>query len=177
MDNLTKTIEALLFVSSKPLKVSYISKFLQVFEDEVNKSLEELKQLRKGTGIVLLQTDSTVQLATNPDLAETITRFLTQDLRENLTEAQLEVLTIIAYKKLISKAEIEAIRGVNSQYALRQLLMRGLVEKSASKTDQRAINYEVTTEFLQHLGINNLEELPNYTEFQSALTIQKTEQQ
>jgi chromosome segregation and condensation protein ScpB len=90
--------------------------------------------------------------------------FLNADLREALTDATIEVLAIIAYRQPISKAEIESIRGVNSQYSIRALLMRGLIEKVANPHDSRGAHYQVTTEFMQQLGITSIKDLPSFEE-------------
>ena len=76
----------------------------------------------------------------------------------------METLAIIIYRQPISKVEIENIRGVNSQYILRQLLIRGLIEKVASTTDRRSQNYQPTIELMQHLGIKDMKELPDFEE-------------
>jgi len=170
-ETLIRLLEAILFVSSKPLKATFLAKHLQVSPDEVRDALGVLFEQRIDKGVVLISAGDTYQLATNPELTESITNFLNADLREKLTDAQLEVLAIISYRGNISKAEIEAIRGVNSQYALRQLLMRGLVEKKPSPTDQRMLNYEVTTEFLEHFGIRTITELPEFEKISESVKL------
>lgn len=157
--NLLQVLESLLFVASHPLKTQELAKFANVSEQEVELALLELQNLKSETGVVLVHAGDKWQLATQPATVESVRRFLQSDLKEKLTDASLEVLSIIAYKQPISKAEIEAIRGVNSQYSLRLLLMRGLVDKTG---DSRQSRYQVTPDFLEFLGVQSISDLPDY---------------
>ncbi|QQS23328.1 SMC-Scp complex subunit ScpB [bacterium] len=164
MNSLTSQIESLLFVSNKPLTVKAIAKFTGAEPEAIAQSLQELAQLRANSGVVLLDTGNEYQLATNSDNSDLVRGFLNSDLRESLTDATVEVLAIIAYRQPISKAEIESIRGVNSQYSIRALLMRGLIEKIPNPQDSRSSLYQITTEFLQQLGITSIADLPSFDE-------------
>ncbi len=171
--DLTNKLESLLFVASKPLNTAQLAKFTDTSEDAVRTALKNLSIQRLNSGIVVLEMNDSWQLATNPDNVELVKTFLNSDLRENLTDATLEVLAIIAYRQPISKVEIESIRGVNSQYSLRQLLMRGLVEKTSG--DGRSTHYRLTTEFLQHMGLQAVEQLPEFQAFQDKLKLPERE--
>jgi segregation and condensation protein B len=160
--NLNSLIESLLFVSAKPLSVKQLSKILETESALVQKALDELVLARKDSGVVVLENNLEYQLATNSANSTTVKNFLNTELREKLTDATVEVLAIIAYRQPISKAEIEAIRGVNSQYSIRHLLMRGLIEKISNPSDQRSFLYQTTTEFLQHLGLTTTKDLPEF---------------
>src|SRR3989338_5287183 len=162
MEQLLSKIESLLFVSSKPLHIKQLSKFLQSPDDEVRSALLELQKTRKHAGVILLEANGYWQMATHGENVDVVKNFLNSDLREKLTDATVEVLSIIAYRQPISKAETEAIRGVNSQYSIRHLLMRGLIEKIPNPNDARGSLYQVTTEFLQHLGIQSIADLPAF---------------
>ncbi len=130
--------------------------------------------MRSGSGVVLLEAPEGFQLATNSSNSDLVKAFLNADLRESLTEATVEVLAIIAYRQPISKAEIEAIRGVNSQYSLRSLLMRGLIEKVPNPNDARGSMYKITTEFLMQLGITSVNDLPDFEELVSKIQLPET---
>lgn len=160
--NLASKIESLLFVSNKPIKAAAMAKILESPEAEVKAALSELAGERKDSGIVLLEAPEGWQLATNSVNSTQVKNFLNSELREKLTDATVETLAIIAYRQPISKAEIEAIRGVNCQYSIRQLLMRGLVEKIPNPNDARGSLYQITTEFLQHLGLTSINDLPDF---------------
>ncbi len=162
MNQLTSQIESLLFVASKPLSLKQLVKFTGASAENVAVALQELAQLRANSGVVLLDTGSEYQLATHRENSNIVKDFLNSDLRESLTDATTEVLAIIAYRQPISKAEIESIRGVNSQYSIRALLMRGLIEKIPNPLDSRSSLYQITTEFLQQLGLTSINDLPSF---------------
>ena len=161
---LKNIIESLLFVSGKPLTTKELCKLLEQEPAAVQLALDQLVSEKKGSGVVVLDNDGEYQMASNSAYSTAVKNFLNAELREKLTDATVEVLAIIAYRQPISKAEIEAIRGVNSQYSLRQLLIRGLIEKIPNPHDARGSLYQTTTEFLQHLGLVSVKDLP---EFQS----------
>lgn len=174
MQELISQIESLLFVSNKPLSLKQLIKFTGASEADVLVAVTELSIMRQESGVVLLSAPDGYQLATNSANTETVKNFLNADLREALTEATVEVLAIIAYRQPISKAEIESIRGVNSQYSLRSLLMRGLIEKIPNPNDARGMLYQVTSEFLQQMGIISTDVLPDFDELVSKIKLPET---
>ena len=111
----------------------------------------------------MLSTASEYQLVSSPENKTVAEHFIKAELSGELTRPQLETLTVISYCGPITKPEIEQIRGVNCSLILRNLLMRGLVKESDKETNLLP-SYEVTMEYLQHLGINSLSELPDYSE-------------
>ncbi len=174
MPDLKSQLESILFVSNKPLQAKALAKLLALDESAVKAALRELAAERKDSGILILEADEGFQLATNSANAEVIKTFLNTDLREHLTDASIEVLAIIAYRQPISRAEIEAIRGVNSQYSVRALLIRGLIEKIPDPHDGRANLYQITTEFLQHLGLTTIADLPEFGELAGQVKLPET---
>lgn len=172
---LSSKIESILFVSNRPLDTKTLSKILGETEENIKSACLELQAAKRESGVVLLNVnDNAFQLATNSENSELVTKFLNSDLREKLTDATVEVLTIIAYRQPISRSEIEAIRGVNSQYSIRHLLMRGLIEKAPATSEARAMQYQVTTEFLQHLGIQNVKDLPSFEDLVANIKLPET---
>lgn len=161
-ENISSQIESLLFVSNQPLTVKDLSKFLNQSPEVIIPALEQLVISRQHGGVIILDNNGEYQMATHADNSTVVKNFLNAELREKLTDASIEVLGIIAYRQPISKAEIEAIRGVNSQYSLRHLLMRGLIEKAPSPHDARSVVYQTTTEFLSHLGMQSIKDLPEF---------------
>lgn len=155
-------IESLLFASSKPLKIKDFCKLLEKTPEEIQPAMDELIAEKKTSGVVVLDNNGEYQLTTNSANSTIVKNFLNTELREKLTDATVEVLGIIAYRQPLSKAEIEAIRGVNSQYSIRHLLMRGLIEKTPNPSDARSFLYQTTTEFLQHLGLTSMKDLPEF---------------
>jgi len=162
--NLKQTIEALLFSATRPVSLGELEKITKKTKQEVLEALSALEELRKDSGIVLLEQNHRYLLATHPEASKEVKTFLNSELREGLSEAALETLSIVTYKQPVSKAEIEAIRGVNSQYTIRLLMMRGLIEKTKSRSDHRVQLYRTTHEFLQHLGITSIKDLPRFEE-------------
>ncbi len=163
-ETLKSQLESILFVSNKPLSSKQLAKFTDSEAGLVKQALTELVTERKNNGVVILEANDSYQMATHSANSELVKGFLNSDLREKLTDATVEVLAIVAYRQPISKSEIEAIRGVNSQYSIRHLLMRGLIEKSSNPQDGRSNYYQITTEFLQQLGITRIEDLPEFNE-------------
>jgi len=173
-EQLISILEALLFVSGRPLRAKDLAKILELPEAEIKTALESLTVKRKEGGIILLENNGEYQLSTNSKYSTQVKNFLNAELREKLTDATVEVLAIIAYRQPISKAELEAIRGVNSQYSIRNLLMRGLVEKIPNPNDARSFLYQTTTEFLMHLGMNSVKELPEFEKLVENIKLPQT---
>lgn len=164
-------IESILFVASKPLSVKTIAKALGADAAEVKDTIEQLraKYNRKDSGIHLFVDGDpsagsgqvTVQLGTNPENAEAIEGFITEEATGELTKPQLETLTVVAYRSPITRPELEQIRGVNCAIILRNLLMRGLIEEKEDAEKLLTV-YTVSFEALRHLGITSVRELPGY---------------
>ncbi len=171
---LKQKIESILFVAGKPLTVKDFSKILEQQSFAIQSALDELVNERKDSGVVVLENNGEYQLSTNSENSTIVKDFLNTDLREKLTDATVEVLAIIAYRQPISKAEIEAIRGVNSQYSVRHLLMRGMVEKVSNPNDARSSLYQTTTEFLQHLGLTSVKDLPEFEKLVENIKLPET---
>ena len=163
---LNRTVEAILFASGKPVPLSLLKTALGITAAEVEKNIEELKKKfnTPESGIHVLTLEGKVQLVSNPEEGERVAGFLKQELSGELTRPSLETLTIIAYRGPITKPEIEQIRGVNCSLILRNLLMRGLIEENEDKTRLQPV-YAVSPDFLRHLGLHDLGELPEYATF------------
>lgn len=160
MNKLTKKIEALLFVAGQELSVQKLSKITNATQEEVMISLEEIDK-KFIDGVVLLKNENKYRLATHPEIADTIAEYLHADVTGELTKAQLETLTIIAYRGPIIKTEIEMIRGVNCTVVLRNLMMRGYVEEQDGVLEP---SYIITLDFLRYLGVSSVSELPQFEE-------------
>src|SRR3989338_4626250 len=149
-NNLKNAIEAILFVAGSPVSSNELAKILETPIEEVKVAIQELKEELRSRGIVITEANDTFQMTTNSSVSTQVKNYLQGQLREKLTEATIETLSVIAYKQPVSRAEIEAVRGVNSQYVLRLLLQRGLIEKTSSSTDARVLLYKTTHEFFHH---------------------------
>ena len=160
-------IESLLFIQGEPLAVSRIMKITGETKAAVTSALRELADEYRERGIVLVENGDEWQFATNPANKAAVEKLVTSELSEDLSRAPLEVLAIVAYKGPISRAEIEYVRGVNSSFTVRNLLIRGLIARKENPNDRRSYLYRISGEFLKHLGISRLQDLPQYEEFRT----------
>ncbi|MGC8787451.1 MAG: SMC-Scp complex subunit ScpB [Anaerolineae bacterium] len=168
--DLTSRIEALLFVADEPVNIRELARVLEVAESEVETALQQLSAQYKGRGLRLQRTDRQVQFVTAPEAASDVERFLGLDNRTRLSAAALETLALIAYRQPITRAQIEAIRGVNCDGVLRTLLSHGLIA-AVGRLEQagRPILYGTTFEFLQYFGLTDLSELPSLDVLRSSM--------
>lgn len=166
--NLKSQLESILFVHGEPIGVARLVKITGAKRAEVESALEELAGEYRERGIILIKNGEEWQLATHPASKHVVEGLVTSELAEELSRAGLEVLSIIAYRGPASRAAIEHIRGVDSSYTLRNLLLRGLVERSENPADRRSYLYRISADFLKHLGLARAEELPRFKEFKAA---------
>jgi segregation and condensation protein B len=162
MSNLQVKIEAVLFFKGEPISVKKLSALCKSSEADVGTALDSLEKNLSGRGIRLMRKENEVMLATAPELTDLITDITKEELSRDLGRAGLETLSIVLYRGPISRKEIDYIRGVNSTFILRNLLVRGLVERVHSDKDERVFLYKATFDLLSHLGVSRLEELPEY---------------
>lgn len=171
MDNLTNIIEAVLFASGKSVPLADIADKLGVTMGEVKKALNELKdRYGENGGIQLLQFNNKAQLGSNPAYKEGVAAVLNPIREKELTRTILECAAIIAYKQPITKTEIELLRGLNSDYAVRALLDLKMIYPCGRKDAVgKPILYATTDEFLKRFKLNTLEDLPDYDELMAAI--------
>ncbi|MFA6099947.1 MAG: SMC-Scp complex subunit ScpB [Patescibacteria group bacterium] len=159
---LDQTIEAILFAAGKPLTVRKLSELNDVKTDEVEDALEMLKErLQAGSGLMLQEYGKEFELVTQPEAADVVKQVVKDEEQGELTRASLEALTILAYRGPMTRPELEQIRGIQSALILRNLMIRGLVEQ---KDDERLgqPTFAVTFDFLKHLGLASVKDLPDY---------------
>lgn len=155
-------IEALLLVRGESMKISELAKALRTEAEAVQHALQKLEGKLEGRGIQLQKKGNAVALATSAQVAPFIDAARKEEFTRDLGRAGADTLAIILYKGHVSRSEIEYIRGVNSASILRNLLIRGLVERSTNPKDQRSYLYAPTFELLSFLGITRIEELPDF---------------
>lgn len=162
-------MESLLFTAGHPVAVKKIADILEITEANALNYLQDLLEDYKNNdrGLQLVFLENKVQLVSAPDSIEMIKKLIKSDFEEELSQAALETLAIIAYRGPISRAQIENLRGVNCSFILQNLAIRGLIDKKNNPSDGRSYIYNVTFDFLKHLGINGLEELPKYDELKN----------
>lgn len=153
-------IEALLLIAPGPSTIDELARGAGVAPAEVTAAIAELCE-RSDRGWVIQTHDDAVQLATAPRFARFVRRFLGLDREARLSPAALETLAIIAYQQPVTRAEIEAIRGVDSASVLATLHDRGLIAVAGRLTTPgQPIQYATTADFLRHFGLASLDDLP-----------------
>ena len=154
-------VESLLFVAPEPVKVSSLAAALEESPERVEKALQQMAASQMERGVRVQRQGERVQFVTPPEAAASIERFLGLDLTTRLTPAAIEALAIIAYTQPVTRAQIDELRGVSSDGVLRTLLHRGLVEQGERlDTAGRPFHYRTTFDFLQHFGLQSLDDLP-----------------
>ena len=158
-------LESLLFVADEPVSLDRLASVLLTTLEQLEEILRVLNHEYSGRGLRLQRHGHRVQMVTAPEAAEMVGRFLGLEYSSKPSPAALETLAIVAYRQPITRAEIEAIRGVNSDSVLRTLVNRGLVEEQGRLEQAgRPIIYGTTFDFLQHFGLSSLERLPRLPE-------------
>ena len=167
--DLASRVEGILFYTSEPLSVRTLAHIFETEEIAVEEALALLTTTLEGRGITLVREGSVVELMTAPGLREVVEKIKKEELKRDIGKAGSETLAIIAYHEYVTRAEIDFIRGVNSGFILRNLLIRGLIERIPNPHDQRSFAYKPTLELYAHLGITRKEELPEYDEMITAI--------
>lgn len=158
-------IESVLFAAGEPVQLGDLAKAVGVGKTDLKKTLTAMSEDYGDRGLRLVVDDRAAQLVTDPAAADTLGRFLQEELRGKLSKSALEVLAIIAYRGPVTRPEIEQIRGVQSAQPVRTLAIRGLITDVGRKSEPgRPILYDVTLELYKHLGISSREELPELPE-------------
>lgn len=155
---------ALLFASGEPIEKGRLAELLNIKKAELALVLKALVGLLKGSGIVLIETATEVELRTAPESSAIVKKLRESELARDLGKASMETLAVIAYQSGSTRGEVDWVRGVNSSTSLRTLLMRGLIEGREDERDKRRTRYTITTEALAHLGLARIEDLPRYSE-------------
>jgi len=158
----TAALEALLFVAKDPLTLVQLSEILELDIAKIEELLYELRRRYTidSCGLALLEMNGGFKLGTKPEVARYI-EILYKQPAQALSNAALEVLSIIAYKQPVTRGEVDFIRGVQSDRALATLVEKGLVKDVGRKDGPgRPILYATTEQFLLHFGLRSLNDLP-----------------
>lgn len=159
---LESKIEGILFYKAEPVSISELVKICNVEKEQIVEALQRLEQELSTRGISLIQTADVVTLGTNVELSQFFEDLKKEELNKDLSKASLETLAIILYKNGVTRGEIDYIRGVNSSFILRNLSIRGLIERVIHPTDSRKYIYKPTIDTIRFLGVTKIEELPEY---------------
>ncbi len=154
-------LEALLFVSTAPVSLTQLGTALGLTPAKLSAVVKELEESLATRGLRIQTQRGRVQLTTAPEIAALIQEFLNLESTTRLSPAALEALAIIAYKQPVTRPQVDAIRGVNSDGVIRSLLNKGLIQEGGrAEGPGRPILYGTTPEFLQHFGLSSLSALP-----------------
>lgn len=155
-------IEAILFALGRNVGIDELSETLEIDINEVQEAIELLKkEYSEKKGISLVYVDGGYQLVSNKAYFEYVSKFVSNNKKQTLSNTCMEVLSIIAYNPKITKSEIEKIRGTNSDSQVSRLIEYGLIEEVGRlKLPGKPAIFSVTNEFLKCMGISSLEELP-----------------
>ncbi|TSC82217.1 MAG: Transcriptional regulator [Parcubacteria group bacterium Gr01-1014_20] len=172
-------LEALLFIHGEPIEVDKVEKILGLVGGEgetlVNQLSEELKV--GGRGLRLVFDGEKVQMVTKPEFAKILEDFVKEELSADLTPAGLEALSIISYLGPISRSRLEYLRGVNSMFTLRSLMLRGLIARAQDPKRANAYLYRASFDLFKHLGIGGSKDLSGYERFNSLVKKFETPQE
>lgn len=175
-EELVQAVEAMLFASGKPVNPVAIAEILDVDKSEIVNAIEELRKIlidRKG-GIQVIKVNDSYQLATLEKFYSYICTMLDNRPKPTLSQAALEVLSIVTYNQNVTRAEIEKIRGVSSDSALNKLLEYNLVEEAGKmNAPGRPMMYKTTEEFLKMFGYTSLKDLPELPDLRETINDEK----
>ena len=161
-------IEAILFACGREVKIMELVSALEMNEEDIIKIIESMKEefKKQNRGIEIIRMNDSYQMCTKKEYYEYIYPVIDKRSKPNLSNAALEILAIIAYNSGVTKAEIEMIRGVNSDATIYKLLEYNLIEE-AGKLDApgKPMTYKTTLNFLKMFGYNSLEDLPNLPKY------------
>ena len=162
MNNLDQHIEAILFIKGEAMTVGQLAKILEIETSKVSEAIDVLDERLREGGLRLLRKDNSVMLVTAPESSVFVKSLVKDEFSSRLSKAGVETLAIVIYKGPVSRMDIDYVRGVNSAFVLRNLLVRGLVERVP---DGRSYLYKPSIQLFQTLGINSADALPGYGDF------------
>ncbi len=180
MENLEQKIESVLFFKGEPVEKKRLMEFLKISQEELTNAILDLRKSLENRGISLQENNEELSLGTKSEFSILIESLQKEELQKDLSKATMDTLSIILYKNGATRSEIDYIRGVNSSFILRALSIRGLVEKTTDKEDSRRFVYKPTFALLGFMGLERIEDLPNYEMIHkkledSALELKETE--
>ena len=162
-------LESVLFVTGEPIPKAEIMRVFGLSQLELNTLLvnAESEYESNERGIRLFSTDETVQIVTAPDYNDWLVKLLSPPQEKNLSDSMMETLSVIAYRQPVTRADIEAVRGVRCEYAVSQLLKQGFIRELGRKeVVGRPMLFGTTDAFLRRFGLHSIEELPPMPEIE-----------
>ncbi len=168
---LLSRLEAVLFTHGEPIRIKKIAGLLNIDEATLLTAVSDLSAALKASerGLALVVYGDEVELVTKPEHRDLVQTLIKNEFEEELSPATQETLAIIAYTGPVSRSEIDYVRGVNSSFTVRNLLLRGLIERSAKGDDSRSPVYEISLSFLEHVGLTASNQLPDYEKYRALI--------
>lgn len=168
-ENLVLCIQSVLFYFGEPVSFKKLAAIFEVEKQHIEETIPRLKIMVEQTGLALIIHNEKIQMVTNPEAALVIEKIRKDEVTKDLSKAALETLSIILYRDNVSRADIDFIRGVNSSFILRNLLVRGLVIRQDHPEDSRTFVYTASHDLLGYLGVSNPKDLPDFGRVQKIL--------
>ena len=162
-------LEAILFFKGEPMRIKNIAKLLSVKDVDIRSAVQTLREKLTDRGVQIMTKEDEVELRTTSTMSDIIEKFRKEELTKDLGKAGLETLSIILYKGPVTRAEVDYIRGVNSTFIIRNLLIRGLIEKITNPKDKRSFLYKPTFDLLSFMGVQSIDALPEFEIVQQEL--------
>lgn len=162
MPELEVKIESVLMFKNEPVSAKDLADSLGRSAGEIKEALKNLQEFYQDRGIVIVSEGENFAFGTHPENSNLIENLVKEELSRELGRAGLETLAIVLYRGPVSRREIDHIRGVNSGFILRNLLIRGLIERSDALAGERSYSYKPTLKLIEYLGLKKREDLPEY---------------
>jgi segregation and condensation protein B len=173
MLSLDAKIESILFYKGEPVSYKELLLILKEDPEKIKDAITILRDRLSGGGLSLIENDREIGLFTSPEAGKLIEELRKEELSKELSKAALETLSIILYGKDVSRSDIDFIRGVNSSFIVRNLLIRGLIERKEHPSDSRKNIFIPTLALLSFMGVSELKDLPDYESIRATLTKSK----
>lgn len=161
---LSQLIHALLFTTGETWRFSELVTTLGAPVEEIKSAVSELITETQSLAVIPLIHQETITLVTRPELKDFLQSLEDAETTREFSKGAIETLALIAYKGPIAKSDIDYIRGVNSQFMLRNLVLRGMIEKQSGSRD-RSAGYVITADALRYLGVTDQDQLPHFDNF------------
>lgn len=175
--SLDSKIDAILFFKGEPITKKKLAQLADVEINSLEEALNTLEERLKNGGLILVRTDEEVSLGTSPEASKIIEDISREELERDLGKAGLETLSIIIYRGPISRSSVDNIRGVNSSFIIRNLLIRGLVDRVFDPKDQRSYLYKPSMQLLSYLGVSSIDNMPEYVRIVEATNVTALDQE
>lgn len=168
-NNLAQMIQSVLFYLGEPVSFKKLAGIFEVEQSVIESTITDIKNLTAQTGLALIVHDNKLQLVTSPESSMIIEKIRKDEVTKDLSKSALETLSVILYQDNVTRADIDFIRGVNSSFILRNLLIRGLIVRRPHPTDARTFVYTASHDLLAYMGIASPKDLPDFERIQTIL--------